>query len=204
MIPVLKLYFSPGACSFAGHIALREAGLNFSLEKVDLYTKKMASGEDYLRINPLGYVPALECVDGSILTEAVAVLLYIADQNPQVNLIPLAGSANRYQAYRWLTLISSELHKGFGPLFKADIATEQKDAVISRLRTRFVFIEEHLSTHEWLVGGNYTVADIYAFVCLSWTGFLHIDMTMYPHITSFLARIGERPSVKASLVAEKI
>lgn len=199
----LILYFSPGACSLASHIALREAGIEFALEKVILKEDKTASGSDYLKISPLGYVPALALPDGSVLTEGVAILLYVADQKPELGLVPPAGDPNRYQAYRWLTFISSEIHKGFGPLFNPTMPEELKKAALERLKTRFFFIEKHLAKHEWLVGDRFTVADIYAFVCLGWSVFMHIDLSEWPHIQSFLTRVGKRPAVKEALRAEQ-
>ena len=199
----LILYFSPGACSLASHIALREAGIEFALEKVILKEDKTASGSDYLKISPLGYVPALALPDGSVLTEGVAILLYVADQKPELGLVPPAGDPNRYQAYRWLTFISSEIHKGFGPLFNPTMPEELKKAALERLKTRFSFIEKHLAKHEWLVGDRFTVADIYAFVCLGWSAFMHIDLSEWPQIQSFLTRVGNRPVVMEALRVEQ-
>jgi glutathione S-transferase len=203
----LILYFSPGACSLAPHIALREAGIEFALEKVILNEDKTASGSDYLKISPLGYVPAyvpaLALPDGSVLTEGVAILLYVADQKPELGLVPPAGDPNRYQAYRWLTFISSEIHKGFGPLFNPTMSEDLKKAALERLKTRFSFIEKHLAKHEWLVGDRFTVADIYAFVCLGWSVFMRIDLGEWPHIQSFLTRVGKRPAVTEALRVEQ-
>lgn len=199
----ITLYFAPGACSLAPHIALREAGLAFTLDKVDIRAKKTASGKNYGDINPLGYVPAFRLPDGSILTEAAAILLYIADQKPEAHLAPEPKTPDRYQLYRWLMFVSSEIHKGFGPLFNPALPEDQKDAVIKRLGTRFSFINNHLETHEWLVGNSFTVADAYAFVCLSWTNHLQIDLAPWPNVQSFLKRVGERSAVKEARAAEQ-
>ncbi len=199
----LKLYFAPSACSLAPHIALREAVMEFNLEKVDIRAGKTASGENYGDINPLGYVPALQLPDGSILTEAVAILLYIADQKPEIGLAPEPKTATRYQLYRWLTFISSEIHKGFGPLFNPALPEEQKNMTIERLKKRFAFIDKYLEGRTWLVGDSFTIADIYMFVCLSWTNHMQIDLSPWKNIQSFLTRVGERSAVREALAAEQ-
>lgn len=107
----MKLYYSPGACSLAAHIALRESGVTFDLEKVDLGQHKTASGGDYYRTNPKGYVPALKLDDGGVLSEAGVVLQYIADKKPESGLAPKSGTMERYRLMEWLTFISSEIHK---------------------------------------------------------------------------------------------
>lgn len=200
----MKLYYSPGACSLAPHIALREAGQVFELEKVDLRTKTTEHGENYVEVNPLGYVPVLRLDDGSLLTEVSAILLYIADQNSGVRLAPQAGSKERYQEYQWLTFISSEIHKGLGGLFNPHLTKEQKEIILERIKTRFAFIENYLNGRQWLVGDYFTVADAYAFVCIGWTKSMQIDMSVYPNIQGFLARINGRLAVQTALATEKI
>ena len=120
----MKLFYKAGACSLSPHIVLREAGLDFTAEKVDLAQKKTESGADYLAINP-GQVPALQLDDGSLLTEGVAIVQYLADRVPDRNLIPAAGTLSRYHAIEWLN-IATELHKGFSPLFNPKTPEEYK------------------------------------------------------------------------------
>ncbi len=199
----VTLYFVPGACSFAPHVALREVGANFELQRVDLKEKKTQGGEDYMDINPLGYVPALRLPDDSILTEATAILLYIADQHPESNLVPETKTLNRYQEYHWLTFVSSELHKSLGSLFNPNLPEDQRNSILERVKTRFSFVDKHLGEHNWLVGDSFTIADIYAFVVLGWSGYMKIDMSPWPHVQEFLTRIGERPTVKEALIAEQ-
>ena len=198
----LKLYYTPGACSRAPHIALREAGADFELERVDIREGVTETGVRYKEVNPLGYVPSLRLLDGSILTEAAAVLLYIADENSSAKLVPDPKTQARYQAYRWLTFISSELHKGFGPLFNPNLSEEQRAGIIERLSTRFSFVDAHLADRTWLVGDAYSIADIYAFVVLSWGQQVNIDMSPWKNIQAFLARVGERSEVRNTLAAE--
>ncbi len=122
----MKLFYKAGACSLSPHIVLREAGLDFTAEKVDLALKKTESGADYLTINPKGQVPALLLDDGSLLTEGVAIVQYLADRVPDRGLIPAAGTLSRYHAIEWLNYIATELHKGFSPLFNPKTPEEYK------------------------------------------------------------------------------
>src|SRR5947207_15927571 len=108
----VKLYYSPGACSYAPHIALYEAGFPFEAVKVDLRTHKLADGTDYYSINPKGYVPLLELDDGTRLSELAVIVQYIADRKSGT-LAPAFGSIERYRLMEWLNFISSELHKQF-------------------------------------------------------------------------------------------
>jgi glutathione S-transferase len=117
----MKLYFAPGACSMAPHIVLREAGIPFDLEKVDLTKHQTAGGEDYYKINPKGYVPALKLDNGQLLTEGPAITQYLADQKPASDLAPKVGTMERYRLMEWLNFLTSEIHKTFAPLFNAKI-----------------------------------------------------------------------------------
>ncbi len=128
----MKLYYSPGACSLSPHIALREAGLPFELVLASTKTKKRADGSDYLAINPKGQVPTLELDDGQRLTEGPAIVQYIADLVPAKKLAPPAGTMPRYRVMEWLNFVTSELHKGFSPLFSP--ATPEEATAQSRTR----------------------------------------------------------------------
>src|SRR3954471_17423292 len=156
---LMKLYYSPGACSLSPHIALREAGLSFDLEKVDLRAKKTASGGDYLAINPRGYIPALQLDNGEVLVEGVAIVQYIGDQKPDSGLVPKAGTMERYRLQEWLTFISSELHKTFSPLFNPALPDESKKIFRDRLTQRFGQLDKQLAGKEYLMGSKFTVAD---------------------------------------------
>ena len=141
---MLKLYYSPGACSLSPHIALREAGLTFDLEQVNLKEKKTKSGEDYLKINPKGYVPALKLDNGYVLTEGPAIVQYIADQRPKLNLAPENGSPERYQLQEWLTYIGTEIHKTFSPLFNPATPEDYKAVAKEYLGKRFAYVDEKI------------------------------------------------------------
>lgn len=198
----MKLYYAPGVCSQSPHIALREAGLEFTLEKVDLRTKVMGNGGNYLEINPNGYVPALEIEPGVVLTEGPAIVQYIADQAPGAALAPPAGSLARYRLQSWLNFISTEIHKGYSPLFKPDFSAETKELVKVQLAKRLGYVDQVLAKQETLMESGYSVADIYLFVVTGWSGMVGVDLTPFPALQAFRQRMLERPAVKAALVAE--
>lgn len=198
----MKLYYSPGACSLAPHIVLREAGLDFSLEKVDTATKRTAGGQDYLAINPNGYVPALEIEPGFVLTEGPAIVQLIADKAPGAQLAPANGSPERYQLQSWLNFITSEIHKGFSPLFKPGMPQEAKALFTLQLGQRFDVVERQLAQHDYLMGERFTVADAYLFVTTNWAGYLGIGLDRWPAINAFRARVASRPAVQAAMAAE--
>jgi len=198
----MKLYFSPGACSLSPHIALREAGLDFEIERVDLATKKTRSGDDFTTINPRGYVPALRLDDGEILTEGPAILQYVADQVADRKLAPPAGSFERYRLQETLNFISTELHKGFSPLFNKDCPDAWKEVVRTALGRRFAGLDKQLADQPFLMGQDFTVADGYLFTILGWTRFVSYDLAPYPNLVAYQARVAARPAVHAALVAE--
>ena|ERR1043165_4479331 len=197
----MKLYYSPGACSQAPHIALREAGLEFELAKVDLATKRLDTGEDYLAVNAKGAVPALALDDGEILTENAVVLQYIADRAPDARLIPPYGTMPRYRLLEWLNFIATELHKGFAPLFHPP-GPEAAAAARDALAARFDYVAARLGDGPFLTGADFTIADAYLFVVLRWARIFHIDLVRWPPLAAFVARVGERPAVQAALHAE--
>jgi glutathione S-transferase len=200
----MKLYYSPGACSLAAHIVAREAGLALDLVKVDIPTHKTEKGEDYFKINPRGYVPALE-INGELHTEVAALVQYLADQAPQSNLLPPAGSMERFKVQQWLAFVSSELHKTFSPwLWDPETADSTKQAARDKLATRFAELDGLFATRSYLTGDTFTVADAYAFTIVNWSNFLKIDLTPYPHLSAFMARVAARPKVHEALKAERL
>ena len=198
----MKLYYSPGSCSLSIHIALREAGLNFDLEKVDGRAKKMASGGDYLTVNANGYVPALELEDGQILTECSAILQYIGDSNAELKLAPAAGTIERYRLQEWLSFISTELHKGFAPLFNPTATDAFKETVVEKLKRRFGWMDRQLEGRDFLMGNQFTVADAYGFTVASWTDRMKIDRSSMSHLGDYVERVAARPCVEAAMRAE--
>ena len=198
----MKLYYAPGACSLAPHIAAREAGLPIELEKVDLRQKKTAGGEDFSAINPKGYVPALRLDDGTVLTEAAAILQYLGDRAPASGLLPAAGSPERYRVIEWLTFISTELHKNYGPLWYPKSSEAEKEAAKGRLALRYPIVEKALDKGEHLGGSRMSLADIYLFVISNWAGMTGVDLSGYPKLQAFQKRMAQRPKVQEALKAE--
>jgi glutathione S-transferase len=199
----MKLYFAPRTCSFSPHIALREAGIDVELVRVDL--KKhvvVADGSDFSAINPKGYVPVLELDNGVRLTEGPAIVQYIADLKPASGLAPLAGTLERYQLQEWLGFINSEVHKGFGPLFNPATPADYKAIAKAALAKRLDYLEGRLASNDYLMGARFTVADGYLFTVLGWGPWVGIEIKEWPALAAFQQRIGERASVRAALAAE--
>jgi len=199
----VKLFFAPGACSLSPHIALCESGLPFDIERVDLGTKVTKSGADYRKINPKGSVPALLLDNGEVLTEGPAVVQYIADQAPDKGLAPPAGTLARYRLQEWLNYISTELHKGFAPLFKPDTSDEIRKATVASLLPKLEYVAGQLNGNDYLMGSEFTVADGYLFTILGWTKYAGIDLGLWPAIKAYVERVGARPKVREALAAEK-
>lgn len=197
----MKLYFAPGACSFAPHLALHELGLPVQPIKVDLMAHKLADGSDYYKVNPKGYVPLLVLDDGTQLTEVAVILQYLADRKPGT-LAPAFGGMDRYQLMEWLNFISSEIHKGFGPLWYPDTPAATRERAIATLAKRFAIVEDALGKHDYVAGAKFTIADAYLYTVLNWTHFLKVDISAFPKIKAYMARIAERPAVRAAKAAE--
>jgi glutathione S-transferase len=198
----MKLYYFPGACSLSPHIVLREAGIPFTLEKIDFATRKTETGTDYLTINSKGAVPALQLDDGRVLTEGPAITQYLADQKPESGLAPRAGTFERYQLMEILNYITSEVHKGFSPLFNPKISADWKASALANLDKKFDWLSKFLTGKTYLMGNTFTVADAYLFTVLNWTGHLGIELAKWPVLTAFQARVAQRPKVQEALKAE--
>lgn len=198
----MRLYYGPGLCSQAPHIALREAGLAFELVKVDLAAQRTEDDRDFHAISPAGYVPALEIEPGVVLTEGPAILQYIADHAPASGLAPAHGSFERYRLQSWLNFVTSELHKGYSPLFKPDTPAEYKQQALALLAQRLAIVERALAATPFLTGKEFMIADAYLFVVSGWSGFVGLDLAPFPNLVAFRARVAARPMVKAALAAE--
>ncbi|MGH8644867.1 MAG: glutathione transferase GstA [Gammaproteobacteria bacterium] len=198
----MKLYFAAGACSMAPHIVLREAAYTFDLERVDLAKKQTASDEDYTKINPKGYVPALRLDNGEILTEVAVILQYLADQKPEYGLAPKMGTLERYRLMEWLNFVSSEIHKQFSPLFNPKITAEWRENQLDLLSRRFDYLAERFNGNPYLMGDGLTLADAYLFTVLNWSPLLKVDLTKWPRLTDYISRVAARPAVKEVMSAE--
>jgi glutathione S-transferase len=194
----MKLYYSPGACSLSPHIVASEAGIPLELESVDLKEHKTASGEDFYKINPKGYVPALKLDDGHLLTEGPAIVQYLADLKPESHLLAASGY-ERYKTAEWLGFINSEIHKSFGPLF-GPASDEVKNDAIAKVKKRFDYVNGELEGKQFLQGDTFTVADAYLFVMTTWAH--HMKIALPPNLHAFFARVSQRPKVHAAMKEE--
>lgn len=199
----MKLYYSPAACSLAAHITAREAGIAVDLVKVDIGNHTLEDGTDYFTINPRGYVPALRLDDGTLLTEVAAIVQYLGDLAPASGVVPAAGTMARVHLQEWLTFVSSELHKAFSPwLWHKETAESTKKAVRDRIALRFVEMDRLLARQPYLLGERFSAADAYAFAIVNWSHFLMVSLQPYPALAAYMARVAERPMVRAALQAE--
>jgi glutathione S-transferase len=197
----MKLYYSPGACSLAPHIALREAGLDIALAEVDLGTKQVKGGGDFRQVNPKGAVPALVLESGEVLTEVTAILQYLADKNPGATLAPASGTA-RYRLLEWLSYIATELHKSFWPLFNLKLPESAKPLFLEALATRFDYLAAAIAGRGFLLGAEYSIADAYLYTVLTWARHVGIDLGRWPALKDYMKRVRARPAVEAALKAE--
>lgn len=199
----MKLYYSPGACSLAPHIALCELSIPHALVNVDLNTGKTEDGRDFCKINPKGCVPTLELDDGEVLTEAAVLLQFLADRAPAAGLAPASGSMERYHFLEWLNFIATEIHKGFGPLWKPDSTEDEKQRTRERLGNRLDWLAGQLHGREY-VTGSFSVADAYLFTVLNWCQWTGVDLAKWPNLKYYAARVAARPKVQEALKAEKL
>jgi glutathione S-transferase len=197
----MKLYYAPGACSQAPHIALRELDLPVELVKVDLMKHTLPDGSDFRAVNPKGYVPLLEFDDGTRLAEASVILQYVADLRPGT-LAPAFGTTERWKLMEWLAFIATEVHKGFGPLWNPRTPPEGRELAQRALANRFGLIAPALASQPYLMGSGFSIADAYLFVVLNWSGMLKVDLAPWPALEDFQARVAARPAVQATLRAE--
>lgn len=198
----MKLFLKPGACSLASHIVLEELGRPYETEAVDLAKKVTASGADFWAINPKGYVPALLLDDGDLLTEGPAILQYLADQVPELNLAPANGSKARYQLQSWLAFIGTEVHKNFTPFFNPAATPEMRELARANLQRRLGYINDQLAGGDFLMGSTYSVADAYLFTVVGWAKFVQLDLSAWPHLIAFQGRVAARPATQRALKAE--
>jgi glutathione S-transferase len=198
----MKLYYSPGACSLSPHIALLEAGLPYDLVKVDLKAKQLENGDDYLKVNPKGQVPALGLDSGELVTEGPVIVQMIADKVSAKNLAPARDSAERYKLQEWLNFITTEVHKNFGPMFSPVLADDAKAFFKDRVMGKFKYIDGQLPGRDYLMGKQFTVADGYLFTMLCWADRMKFDLSGLPNLVAYKNRVGARPMVQEALTKE--
>ena len=197
----MKLYYSPGACSLSPHIALREAGIRFELVKAALQTHTLADGSDYYQVTAKGQVPLLELDDGTRLSEGPVILQYIADHAPGCGLAPESGMA-RYRVQEWLNFITSELHKGFSPLFDPKMPQDAKEIFAARLKDKFAYVDRQLEGRDYLMGAQFGIADCYLFTLSNWAAGLGLDLSGFRNMEAYRARMQARPAVQDAMKAE--
>jgi len=198
----MKLFYKPCACSLASHITLRESGKDFTLNGVDLMQKRLENGDDFFAVNPKGQVPGLLLEDGTLLTEGVAIMQYLADSVADRQLLAPAGTIARYKTIEWMNYIATELHKGFTPLFRPDTPEEYKPTVRALLEKKLQYVNASLKEDQWICGPRFTIADAYLFTVLRWARAVKLNMEGLSHIDAYMARMAERPAVAAALEAE--
>jgi glutathione S-transferase len=192
----MKLFIKPGACSLSPHIVTRELQLPIEVIKAD--TKSDA----FKKVNAKGYIPVLQLDDGQVLTEGVAIVQYLADQKPEAQLAPKAGTLERYRLIEWLNYVATELHKGFSPLFRKPPA-EFKQVLLDGLSQKLAFLDQHFQKSAFLMGEKFTVADAYLFTILTWAPGQGLELSRWPALKAWFDKIGARPAVKTALEAEK-
>lgn len=201
----MKLYYSKGACSLAVRIILNEINIPFEQESVDLKTKKTETGADYYLINPKGAVPALKLKNQDVLTENAVIQQYLADEYKATTLLPPLSDPKRYHVLEWLNYVSTELHKGFGPLFNNQVPQQIKDDIfIPILKNKFNFIEKHLTQNKFLMAEQFTLPDAYLFVMLFWLHHFKIDLTGLPRLARYYADLKNRQAIQKSLKEERL
>lgn len=198
----MKLYYMPGACSLAPHIVANELGIKLDLIRVSMSNKTTEHGDDYLAINPNGYVPALVLDDGQVLTEVAALVQYLADQKPAAGLLPPVGALPRYKTLEFLSFAGTELHKGFAAFFRPGTPEETKEASRAVLQKRIAYVDGLLSRQTYIAGDAYTVADVYLWVVLGWARIVKFDLSAFAHVQRWQALIAARPAVQQSLKEE--
>jgi glutathione S-transferase len=198
----MKLYYAPGACSLSPHIVAREAGIELQLEKVDIKTKTVQTEGDFWKINPKGYVPALEMAPGDVLTEGPAIVHYFGDLKPKSGLVPPCGSADRYRMQEMLGYINSEIHKAYSPLFSATTPDATREDRKAHLHKRYKLLDDRLAGRDYLFGEKFTAADAYLFTVTRWARAVKLDLSEFPNIAAFQERVAARPAVKEAMKEE--
>ncbi|ATI79999.1 glutathione S-transferase C-terminal domain-containing protein [Sphingobium yanoikuyae] len=197
----MKLFAHPGASSMSVHILLRETGLPFELEMIDVKAKVRPDGTGYREVAGRGLVPLLQLADGASITENTVIAQFICDAAGRADLMPRQGSIARYQVMEWQSFVASELDKAFTPLFWG-IGEDEEVAVRANLVLRLSEVDRALGQLPFLTGDRFTAADAYMFVIASWALFFAIDLSAMPNLRAYLARIGQRRSVTDALAAE--
>lgn len=198
----MKLFYSPGACSLVPHTLLVETGLPYSLVRVDIPTHKTVDGGNYYGVNSKGSVPSIELDDGSVLTEGPIIAQYICDRAGRTDLMPAAGTMQRYRVMEWQNYITSDLHKSYSPLFRPDYDAAAKGQFRKALRTKYEYVDSKLRGRNYLTGDTLTAADLYLFVVTRWAPRVEVDLSGLDALQAFMERVNAHPSVQKAVAAE--
>jgi glutathione S-transferase len=201
----MKLYYTSSVCSLAVRIILHELGISCEYVAVNLKTKQTETGEDYLKINPKGAVPALLLDNNEILTENAVILQYLADMYNAVELLPPVGDIKRYRTLEWLNFVSTDLHRYCAPLFWSKFSDETKQNIFTPiLNNKLSVVDRHLHNHKFLMGDLFTLPDSYLFVILIWLAKLKIQMDKWPHLSRYFRNMKQLKSVQQAIEEENL
>jgi glutathione S-transferase len=205
---MLKLYYAPGTCALASHIALEEAGAAYTTERIDFKSNQQNSAE-YLAVNPKGRVPAL-VTDRGILTETPAMLAFIAQSFPKAKLAPLDDAfafarAQAFNSYLCSTVHVAHAHKMRGSRWATEESSfaDMKRKVPQTVGACFALIEQKMLKGPWVMGEQYTICDPYLFTLAGWLEGDSVDLAGLPKVADHYKRMSERPAVKAVLAGER-
>lgn len=195
----MKLYIRRAACSLSPHIVGRELGLDVEIVHVERATHRTSDGQDFLAINPNGYVPVLVLDDGEIIVEGPAIVLYLADLKPEAGLSPQAGKERR-RIQSLLNFVSTEIHKPMGQMFSPSYAPV-KAVLHKHVAARIDWIATQFAG-DYLTGDTFSIADAYLFVCLNWSQWVGVNLSHWPRLEAFMKLVCARPKVLEALNAE--
>ncbi|MEJ6003102.1 glutathione transferase GstA [Paucibacter soli] len=198
----MRLFYSPGACSLASHIVLRETKADFSLVRVNTATHRLEDGSDFYALTPKGQVPLLETDAGDRISEGPIVMQHIADQMQASELLPPVGTLARIRVLEWCNHLTSEIHKSFTPIFHGHVDAASTQTLKQLLKTKLAFLDAQLASQPYLGGSQFSIADAYLFVLLSWTSPIKLDISDLAQLRAFQARVAARPAVREAMRVE--
>lgn len=201
----MKLYYAAGACSLVVRIILNEIKVPFDNVAVNLQTKKTQHDADFREINPKGSVPVIELENGEILTENAVILQYLANTYNKEDLLPSAHNFNHYRILEWLNFITTELHKGFSPLFNPKVPQEVKEKIfVPQLLNKFTYINNHLQNNKYLCTKDFTLPDAYLYVMIRWALTYKLRLHECDNLAQYYTMLTQKTAIQDALVQEKL
>lgn len=195
----MKLIYAKGTCSLSVHILLEELGLKYEKQEVSLSDKTILN-----KYNPNGYVPVLVLEDGTILTEAISILQFIAERQFDSIYFPMARSLKRARCIEWLVFMSTEIHKGISPLFyREELTPRFRDRLTRKIEARLIFLNEHLTHNNFLLDDEFTIADMYAIAILRIVEHVKIRLDKFPEVERYKLMMELVPSVEKVILEEE-